>query len=36
MDWKVFLATFTAVFFAELVDKTQFVGIGIMMFLGKI
>ena len=28
MDWKVFLATFSAVFFAELADKTQLVGIG--------
>lgn len=28
MDWKIFLATFTAVFFAELADKTQLVGIG--------
>ncbi len=27
MDWKVFLATFGAVFFAELADKTQLVGI---------
>lgn len=25
MDWRVFLAAFTAVFFAELADKTQFV-----------
>ncbi len=28
MDWKIFLATFGAVFFAELADKTQIVGIG--------
>lgn len=28
MDLKIFLATFTAVFFAELADKTQIVGIG--------
>ena len=28
MDWKIFLATFTAVFFAEMADKTQMVGIG--------
>ncbi|MFA5039049.1 MAG: TMEM165/GDT1 family protein [Candidatus Omnitrophota bacterium] len=27
MDWKVFLATFGAVFFAELADKTQIVGL---------
>jgi len=35
MDWKVFLATFTAVFFAELADKTQFVGIGMTAKSGK-
>jgi Ca2+/H+ antiporter, TMEM165/GDT1 family len=28
MDWKIFIATFTAVFFAEMADKTQMVGIG--------
>lgn len=27
MDWKIFLATFGAVFVAELADKTQLVGI---------
>lgn len=35
MDWKVFLATFGAVFFAELADKTQLVGIGIASKTGK-
>ncbi|MCX5706304.1 MAG: TMEM165/GDT1 family protein [Candidatus Omnitrophica bacterium] len=35
MDWKVFLATFTAVFFAELADKTQLVGIGMAAKTGK-
>lgn len=28
MDGRVFFATFTAIFFAELADKTQLVGIG--------
>ena len=28
MDWKIFLATFGAVFFAEFADKTQIVGAG--------
>ena len=27
MDWKIIAATFSAVFFAELADKTQLVGI---------
>ena len=27
MDWKVFLATLSAIFFAEIADKTQLVGI---------
>jgi len=35
MDWRVFLATFTAVFFAELADKTQIVGIGMAAKTGK-
>ncbi|MEW6009391.1 MAG: TMEM165/GDT1 family protein [Candidatus Omnitrophota bacterium] len=35
MDWKVFFATFIAVFFAELADKTQLVGIGMSAKSGK-
>ena len=35
MDWKVFIATFGAVFFAELADKTQLVGIGMAAKTGK-
>jgi putative Ca2+/H+ antiporter (TMEM165/GDT1 family) len=35
MDWKIFLATFGAVFFAELADKTQMVGIGMAAKTGK-
>lgn len=35
MDWKIFLATFGAVFVAELADKTQLVGIGITAKTGK-
>lgn len=35
MDWKVFLATFSAIFFAELADKTQLVGIGMAAKSGK-
>lgn len=35
MDWKVFLATFSAIFVAELADKTQMVGIGISAKSGK-
>ena len=35
MDWRVFLATFTAIFFAELADKTQLVGISMSAKSGK-
>ena len=35
MDWKVILATFGAVFFAELADKTQLVGITMAAKTGK-
>jgi putative Ca2+/H+ antiporter (TMEM165/GDT1 family) len=35
MDWKIFLATFTAVFLAELADKTQLVGISMAAKSGK-
>ena len=35
MDWKIFLATFSAVFVAELADKTQLVGIGMSAKSGK-
>ena len=35
MDWKIFLATFTAIFFAELADKTQLVGISMTAKSGK-
>lgn len=35
MDWKIFLTTFTAIFVAELADKTQFVGIGMSAKSGK-
>ncbi|MBM3255385.1 MAG: TMEM165/GDT1 family protein [Candidatus Omnitrophica bacterium] len=35
MDWKVMMATFGAVFFAELADKTQLVGIGLASKTGK-
>lgn len=44
MDWKIFLGTFISIFFAEIADKTQLVGIGmstksnkpIMVLLGSI
>jgi len=35
MNWEVFIATFGAVFFAELADKTQLVGIGMAAKTGK-
>lgn len=35
MDWKVFFATFSAVFLAELADKTQFVGISMASKSGR-
>lgn len=35
MDWKIFLATFTAIFLAELADKTQLVGIGMSAKSGR-
>jgi Ca2+/H+ antiporter, TMEM165/GDT1 family len=35
MDWKVCVATFAAVFVAELADKTQIVGIGMTAKSGK-
>lgn len=35
MEWKVFFATFSAIFFAELADKTQLVGIGMSAETGR-
>jgi len=35
MDWKIFLATFSAIFVAELADKTQLVGITMSSKSGK-
>lgn len=35
MDLKIFLTTFSAIFFAELADKTQFVGISMSAKSGK-
>jgi len=44
MDWKIFFATFSAVFLAELGDKTQLVGLNItaesrkpfLVFMGSV
>lgn len=36
MDIKIFLGTFSAVFLAELADKTQLVGIGMASKTGKL
>jgi Ca2+/H+ antiporter, TMEM165/GDT1 family len=35
MDWRIFITTFTAIFFAELADKTQVVGITMTAKSGK-
>ena len=35
MDWKIMMATFSAVFLAELADKTQIVGIGMAAKSGR-
>ena len=35
MDWRIFLTTFSAIFVAELADKTQLVGIGMTAKSGK-
>lgn len=35
MDWKLFTATFGAIFFAELADKTQLVSMGMAAKSGK-
>ena len=35
MDWKIFLATFGAIFLAEVADKTQLVGISMSAKSGK-
>jgi putative Ca2+/H+ antiporter (TMEM165/GDT1 family) len=35
MDWKIFSATFAAIFLAELADKTQLVGMGMAAKSGK-
>lgn len=36
MDWKIFLATFSAIFVAELADKTQVVGITLAAKSGRL
>jgi len=35
MHWKIFFATFSAIFLAELADKTQLVGIGMSAKSGR-
>ena len=35
MDFKILMSAFTAVFFAELADKTQLVGLGLSAKTGK-
>ncbi len=35
MDWKLFAMTFGAIFFAELADKTQLVGMSMAAKYGK-
>ena len=35
MDWKIFCMSFSAIFLAELADKTQLVGIGMSAKSGK-
>jgi putative Ca2+/H+ antiporter (TMEM165/GDT1 family) len=35
MDWRIFVATFSAIFLAELADKTQMVGIGMAAKSGR-
>jgi len=35
MEWKLFFATFSAIFFAELADKTQIIGIAMSAKSGK-
>ena len=35
MDWRIFLTSFTAIFFAELLDKTQVVGMTLTAKSGR-